>query len=211
MTAALIAGLVAGYGVALPIGAIGAYLVSLTARTSLRIGASAALGVATADGIYALLATVGGSMSARAIEPISNPLRWASVVILATMAARLGATAVRRFRTAPAPTSPIDMPAEAPDRAYFRLLALTLVNPLTLVYFSALVLGRQGSSSFTAGSQCVFVLAAFAASASWQLLLAGGGALLGRILAGPRGRLITALVSCALIATLAARLALFGG
>jgi len=45
--------------------------------------------------------------------------------------------------------------------------------------------------------------AAFAASASWQLLLAGGGALLGRLLAGPRGRLATALVSSAVIVGLA--------
>ncbi|MFD9127408.1 hypothetical protein [Kitasatospora sp. NPDC059571] len=47
----------------------------------------------------------------------------------------------------------------------------------------------------------VFVAAAFAASASWQLLLASGGALL-----GPRGRLLTALGSSALVAGLAVRL-----
>jgi len=49
------------------------------------------------------------------------------------------------------------------------------------------------------------VAAAFAASASWQLLLAGGGALLGRTLTGRRGQLGTALASSAVIAVLAAR------
>jgi arginine exporter protein ArgO len=54
----------------------------------------------------------------------------------------------------------------------------------------------------------VFVLAVFAASASWQLALAGGGAFLGRVLTGSRGRLITALASSVLIGGLAVRLLL---
>jgi arginine exporter protein ArgO len=54
--------------------------------------------------------------------------------------------------------------------------------------------------------QGVFVLAAFFASASWQLLLAGGGALLGRALTGRRGRLVTALASSAMIMVLAVRM-----
>jgi len=47
------------------------------------------------------------------------------------------------------------------------------------------------------------VLAAFAASASWQLTLAGSGAVLGRVLTSDRGRLVSALASGLLIAALA--------
>lgn len=94
----------------------------------------------------------------------------------------------------------------APGRAYLGLLGLTLLNPATIVYFGALVLGRQAADGLTAGDQAVFVAAAFAASASWQLLLAGTGALLGRLLTGPRGRLLSALASSAVIAVLAASL-----
>ena len=43
----------------------------------------------------------------------------------------------------------------------------------------------------------VFVLAAFVASAAWQLALATGGAALGRVVTGPRGRRITGVVSAA--------------
>ena len=50
------------------------------------------------------------------------------------------------------------------------------------------------------------VAGAFLASASWQLLIAGGGSLVGRLLTGERGRLVTALVSSVVIAVLAVRL-----
>lgn len=67
MTAALLSGLLAGYGIAVPVGAVGTYLVSLSARTPLRTGVSAALGVASADGLYALAAVLGGSALASAL------------------------------------------------------------------------------------------------------------------------------------------------
>jgi threonine/homoserine/homoserine lactone efflux protein len=133
--AALVAGLAAGYGIALPAGAVAAYLVALTARTSLRTGVFAALGVATADGVYALVAVCGGAVLAPALGPVALPLRWGSAVVLV-------------------------------------------------------------------------VLAVLAASASWQLALAGGGAFLGRVLTGSRGRLITALASSAVIGVLAVHLLL---
>jgi arginine exporter protein ArgO len=77
-------------------------------------------------------------------------------------------------------------------------LGLTLLNPATVVYFAALVLGRGG-----AGGGAWFVVGAFLASASWQLLIAASGALAGRLLTGPRAQLITALVSSGVIAVLA--------
>ena len=92
-SAGALAGLVAGYGVAVPVGAIGALLVSLTARTSLCVGPAAALGVATADGIFCAIAVIGGTAAARVIEPVAEPLRWAAVVVLLGLAARTAYTA----------------------------------------------------------------------------------------------------------------------
>jgi arginine exporter protein ArgO len=68
------------------------------------------------------------------------------------------------------------------------------------------VLGRQADLARSAAASVVFVLAAFAASASWQLLLAAGGSAVGRFLTGPRGRLATAFGSSVLIAALAVQL-----
>jgi arginine exporter protein ArgO len=82
-----------------------------------------------------------------------------------------------------------------------RLLGLTLVNPMTVVLFSALVVGLRDLAGW--GEQLAFAASAFLASASWQLLLVGVGASLGRALTGRRGRLATGLVSSAVLAVLA--------
>ncbi|MCO1576768.1 LysE family transporter [Crossiella sp. SN42] len=204
MTEALVAGLLAGYGIAMPVGAVATYLVALAARTTPRTGAAAALGVAAADGLYALLAVLGGAALTELLRPIAQPLRWASVAVLVLLALRTAWTAVRRYRAGLDPAAEDSPPS--PARAFLLLLGITVLNPTTVVYFSALVLGRTQANT-TAQAAAVFVLAAFLASASWQLVLATGGSLLGRLLTGPRGRLATALASAALITGLAAGLA----
>ncbi|MGE5827508.1 MAG: LysE family transporter [Micromonosporaceae bacterium] len=212
MTGALVAGLLAGYGVAVPVGAIAALIVALTARTSFRVGAAAALGAASADGIYATAAVLGGTALAQLVAPAATALRWIAVGVLVALAARTAITALRHHRDPAIARS--DAGLATPRRAYLGLLALTLLNPATVVYFAALVLGRQatvGSGGLSHAAEAVFVLAAFVASASWQLLLAGSGSLVGRVLTGPRGRLATALVSSAVIVVLAAGLALGPG
>lgn len=206
MTAALLAGLLAGYGIAVPVGAVGAYLVSLTARTGLRTGICAAFGVATADGLYALAATAGGTALASALRPVLGPMRWVCVLVLLGLAAWGAAGAVRHHRG----PLPADRPGAAPPgaaRAFLALLGITLLNPATVVYFAALVLGSGGGGGAGPTERTVFVAAAFAASASWQVLLAGGGALLGRALTGRRGRLVTGLVAAGVMAALAVRMA----
>ncbi|MFI5822042.1 LysE family transporter [Streptomyces rishiriensis] len=205
MTAALVAGLIAGYGIAVPVGAVATYLVSLTARTSLRTGVCAALGIATADGLYALVATAGGAAVAAVLRPVLTPLRWASALVLLVLAARGAVTALRQYRAHRLSTRSVPAPP-SPARAFLSLLGITLLNPTTVVYFAALVLGNGADDAVRPLDQGVFVLAAFVASASWQVLLAGGGALLGRTLTGHRGRLATALLSSAVMTGLAVRM-----
>jgi arginine exporter protein ArgO len=209
MTDAFVAGLVAGYGVAVPVGAIAILIMGLAARTSLAVGASAAMGVATADGLYAAVAVLGGAAVAGVIEPIATPLRWVAVAVLLVLAAHTAISAVRHYRD-PARAARVRDGLGTPLRAYLGVLALTLLNPMTIVYFAALVLGRQTSDRVTPGGAAVFVVAAFLASASWQLLIATGGSLVGRVLAGPRGRLGTAIASSVLILVLAVGLLVAG-
>ena len=196
MSVPFLAGVAAGYGIAVPVGAIGVLIAGLSARTSLRVGAAAGLGAATADGLYAAVAVLGGAAVADLIAPVATPLRWIAAAVLLGLAAMTAWSAFRKRAATPAP----ERPATA-TRAYLAILVLTLLNPATVIYFAALVIGRGG-----AGGGPWFVVGAFLASASWQLLVAGGGSLVGRLLTGPRGRMITALVSSAVIAILAVRL-----
>ncbi|WP_327365538.1 LysE/ArgO family amino acid transporter [Streptomyces sp. NBC_01217] len=205
MTAILVAGLLAGYGIAVPVGAVGTYLVGLTARTSLRTGACAALGVATADGLYAVVAVVGGSSLTQILAPVMAPLRWASALVLIALAVHSGTTAIGRYRGRRS-VARIETEAVSPARSYLMLLGMTMMNPATVVYFAALVLGSRTTADAGHLERAVFVLAAFVASASWQLMLAGGGALLGRAVTSRRGQLATALASSVLITALAVQL-----
>ncbi|SCL37020.1 Arginine exporter protein ArgO [Micromonospora rhizosphaerae] len=202
MTAAFVAGLLAGYGVAIPVGAIAVLILGLSARTSFRVGAAAALAVATADGLYAAVAALGGAALAGLVGPVADPLRWIAAGVLLVLAGH-GAWRALRPRPAEPGRSGGTTGLSTPGRAFAALLALTLLNPMTIVYFAALVLGRRDAGDLSAVTAALFVAGAFLASASWQLLVAGGGTLVGRALAGPRGRTATALASSALIAALA--------
>ncbi|MFE6101069.1 LysE/ArgO family amino acid transporter [Streptomyces laurentii] len=208
MSAAALAGLLAGFGIAIPVGAVGALLVALTARAGWRTGAGAALGVATADGVYALVAVAGGSALVPLLTPVTTPLRWVSAAVLVALAVRAAWTAVRAYRgdTRPAPGPGSGSGTTTPLRAYLTFLGITILNPMTVIYFAALVLATGPDAPSAPATRTVFVLAAFLASATWQLFLAMGGALLGRTLTGPRGRMVTALASSTLIVVLAVRL-----
>lgn len=205
MTATLIAGLLAGYGIAMPVGAMSVLIVTLASRASPGRAMAAAMGVATADGIYAFTAVAGGTALSRVIAPAARYLEIAGAVVLTVIAVR-GLWSAACCYGREVTVSRADLRPRSARRTYLALVGLTLLNPVTIVYFAALVVGHQAdATSFASG--LLFVLAAFAASASWQLTLASGGALLRRVLTSPRGRLGTALAGNTVILLLAVRLA----
>ncbi len=199
MLEVVVSGLVTGLAIAVPIGAVGAFLVTLTARTSWRVGSAAALGVATVDGVYAAVAVVGGAALAGLVGPVADPLRVASGVVLLGIVALTALHAWSR-RAAPERSGRV----VGPRAAYVLFVGITVVNPTTVVYFAAVVLGNRDLVDGPVEG-LVFVTAAFAASALWQLGLALAGAGLGRTVTGPRGRLVTGLVSAVVVAGLAVR------
>jgi arginine exporter protein ArgO len=207
VTGALGAGLLAGYAIAVPVGAIAVYLITLSSRAGFAAGAAAGLGVATVDGVYAAVAVLAGGVVGPSIAAIAGPLRRAAVVVLAALGLRMAWPAVRpaegvdgRFRAPP--------DAPAPARAYATLAGLTAVNPATVVYFAALVTAGVVGAAAPGADRAAFIAGAFVASASWQLLVAAGGSLLGRVLAGPAARRVTAAVGGGVVVLLALHLGL---
>lgn len=203
MTSAVVAGLVAGYGIAVPVGAVGVYLLSLSARTRWRAAAAAALGVATVDALYAGAAVVGGAALAHALEPLAGASRIAAAAVLLCIAARTVVRGFHHHRVQRSSDGRLGAGSSMSARkAYAALFAMTSLNPTTVTYFVAVVVGGSAAITGVLG-RSAFVAAAFAASASWQLLLASAGRLLGRCLTGPNGRLVTSTASALILATLA--------
>ena len=197
MLEVVLSGLVTGWAIAVPVGAVAAFLVTLTARTSLRVGAAAGLGVASIDGLYATAAVGGGAALSALIKPVEDSLRIVSSVVLLAVAVLTVGQALRTTGPATREVRPM-----TPRSAYLLFLGITAVNPATVVYFAAVVLGNHGLVS-TPAEGVAFVRAAFLASAAWQLTLAAGGAALGRFVTSPRGPVVTGVVSGLVIAALA--------
>lgn len=201
MTEALVAGIVAGLAVAVPLGAIGVLIVDLGIRGGFRPAFLAGLGTATADGLYAIVAAVAGAAVGAFLSPAQHTIRLVAAGVLAVVAIA-GLLALRR--------PPAERAAPPADhRLVLRFVALTAVNPTTAATFAGLMIGLPAvanPSPPAPGARALFVAGAFAASLAWQSTLAAGGALLGHRLS-PRARTITTIAGQLLVLALAIRLA----
>jgi threonine/homoserine/homoserine lactone efflux protein len=188
LASAFVAGVVAGYGVAIPVGAIAVLNVDTALRRGLLPGLAAGAGAATADGLYALVAALAGAAVAALVAPLALELRALSALVLALIAIR-GLLSLRAVASAgPAATST----PRTLRRTYLTILGLTIVNPMTVIYFTALILGLPAIGSGP-DAKAAFVLGAFLASLSWQSVLAALGSLAHRRLP-ERARVAAALV-----------------
>ena len=172
---AFLTGVLAGYGIAIPVGAIAVLIVDVGIRCGFRCAFSAGAGAATADFLYAGLAVSGGAVLASRIASVETLLQIASAIVLVIIAVH----GLRRVgRCAEAAAVPLPSPKEL-ARTYARFVGLTIINPTTIVYFAAVIIGLGVASGMTRQQGILFVTGAFLASLSWQTLLAAIGALAG--------------------------------
>jgi threonine/homoserine/homoserine lactone efflux protein len=179
-------GVLAGYGIAIPVGAIAVLIIDVSIRRGLAIGMQAGAGAATADLIYAGAAAVGGTLLQTLLMPLANIFRVLGSGALITIGA-WGLWRLRRMERQIGHSSP----SNAVERTFLTFLGLTLLNPLTIVYFSALILGDLQADR-SAINRLVFVFGAGLASLSWQWLLAVFGAIAGRNLPQKAGVILSA-------------------
>ena len=202
---ALLEGILAGLGIAVPVGPIAVLLVDLSTRRGFAHALPAALGVASADLTYAAVAAVVGLAVADAVESFVGPLRALSVVALLAIVVARTRELVRTGRRG-AETS-VERVDPSPARTYVTFLGLTWLNPVTITYFAALILGLQDDALVGPGAKALFVAGAFVASASWQVVLVAAGAVLHHRLPA-RAQLVTGVIGNLVILAFAARLAL---
>jgi threonine/homoserine/homoserine lactone efflux protein len=189
-------GVLAGYGIAIPVGAIAILIVETGLQKGFVSAFAAGAGAAGADLIYASIAAVAGTALAGWLAPAAGALRVASGLVLLGLGAyglyRLYAASRRQSQTSAPPHS--HTPALShPLRTFTQFLGLTLLNPLTVAYFASLILGMRAGQSNSWATAIAFVVGAALASLSWQSLLAGVGAL-GHQHLSPRFRAGTSLL-----------------
>ncbi len=177
MLQAAIAGALAGYAIAVPVGAIAVLIIHTGLTHGLRAGLAAGAGAATADFFYAAVAALAGLWVTSLIGPLIDPLRVVGGAILVAFGVR-GLLALRSARETVDPLAAYEEARRPHRTTYLAMLGLTLLNPATVIYFTALTVGLPflGDS----GERLVFAVAAGLASLSWQWLLAVVGAALGR-------------------------------
>jgi arginine exporter protein ArgO len=197
---AFLEGIVAGYGIAIPVGPIAVLIIGIGTRFGFARAFFAGLGAALADLIYATIAAVAGAAAATVLAPYDRPLRVAGAVVLIIIALVMGASSLR-------PSSTGGTVPSTHVRATGGFLSLTLMNPVTLTYFAALILGSSGGVATTAAGGALFVVGAFLASLSWQTALAAVGAVLGRRMSR-WARVATGAIGAVVIVALAIRMLL---
>ncbi|QZE26653.1 LysE family transporter [Brevibacterium casei] len=143
-------GLWAGYGLAIPVGAVAVLLIHRSATATLRQGLAAVLGAVAADALYAVAALLGGAAAARLIAPWQSAVTVAGAGVLLVLAARIAIDGLTRDPADPergtAGGGPKcgdgQPPRTAPGRAWREALlffSLTALNPWPLLYFVSVV------------------------------------------------------------------------
>lgn len=194
---ALIDGLVAGYGIAIPLGAISVLIVSRSIDEGFRSGFAAGVGTATVDALCAALVVFAGLMVSSLLSPIAGPLTLLGGALLILM----GAYGIWKVRKAPEDEAPRPVRNGSDWRTYFQFIGLTIVNPFTAIYFLALIMGGSTEWILSTVDCAMFVVGVTLASLSWQTLLAGAGALARKRLSG-RLKMATVLIGNAIVVLL---------
>lgn len=166
-----IEGLIAGYGIAIPVGGVAVLIINMGMRCGFKIGFSAGAGAATADVIYAIIAVVAGTALADLLVTIAPWLRFFSGLLLFGMGV-WGLWKGLKHANRDSKTAEVCGPVQM----FGQFLGITIVNPLTIVYFVALILGSS-STALTLTDRTTYIWGVGIASLSWQTLLAAIGAI----------------------------------
>lgn len=189
-------GLVAGFAIAMPPGAVTSLIVRIGLQRGFRSALAAGWGTATVDGVYCVSAVLAGAALVPLLGEIDPPLRVATGVVLIGLGVRGMLSARREPASAGAPDAR-DLVA-----TYVRFIAITMVNPATLAYFIAVALGFAGA---VLNDALAFVVGVFAASLTWHAILAVlSGSLHGRL--SPNARAVLTIVANGVVIALGVRI-----
>ncbi|MBR8238442.1 LysE family transporter [Burkholderia sp. AU42008] len=166
-----------GLTIALSVGPVALMIANYGMRAGTAIGVRAAIGVAAADGCYAVVAFTIGAMLASTLASHLPLFRVVGALVLLAMGTRMLWQALRDRRR----TLDGDVPTPPGDRPFMSMFFVTLANPLTILLFYGYATAAVGAHRhWLVGAACVF-----AGSLAGQLVFAFGGSAIGRFVKSP--------------------------
>jgi arginine exporter protein ArgO len=180
-------GVFAGYGIAVPLGPIAVLIIELGIRRGFGVAFCAGAGAASADLIYATTAVLAGTFLVSILAPFSGILHVLSAFGLILIGLWL---LYRGLRLSHPDKDRSAFSSTGYFQTYMMVLGLTLLNPVTVTYFTTLILGLKTLTFSDSLNSFLFVAGAFLAYFSWQTLVAGLSGLAHRSLS-PRLRQAT--------------------
>lgn len=169
----LLRGLVIGFSIAAPVGPIGVLCIRRTLAEGRLSGFVTGLGAATADAIYGAIAAFGLTFISNLLIHQQGWIRFIGGVFLCYLG-------IKTFLTSPLSQQNASIKNLTLPSNYASTFFLTLTNPLTILFFTAVFAGLgAGSASRNYFSAGVLVVGLFFGSALWWLFLSSAVGLLG--------------------------------
>lgn len=198
-------GLLIGVSIAAPVGPIGVICIRQSLVNGWKIGLSAGMGAACADGLYAIAAILGLAVLTKLFAAMTLPLHIGGGLLLLYIAFKVfksssietnfaaKADDAEGIGCAPAGS----MPKPSSLKTLLQTFALTITNPMTILSFSA-ILSAFGVERLSLEALYV-VSGVFVGSAAWWLTLSLGVSRFSRLLT-PKGMTMINYCSGAIIA-----------
>jgi len=162
----LIKGLIIGLSIAVPVGPIGVLCIRRTLTQGRMVGFLSGLGAATADGLYGAIAGFGLTFLVNFIIGKQIWLRLIGGGLLCIIGAKT-------FLSKPAEQG-ASVEGNSLWNAYLSTFFLTLTNPMTILFFTAVFAGLGiGSTDGDYVSAGILVSGVFVGSGMWWLVLSG--------------------------------------
>lgn len=167
----LLAGMLAGFAIAVPIGPMGLLCIQRTLAAGMRIGVSTGLGAATVNVVYGAVILLGLDT----LSPwLAGGSRWLSALGGAFLLWSAGRTLLRRRAVG----EPSQNAVLSPLAAYGSAVMFNATNPMGFLLILALLSPVVGHSAPSLEDASVLLLGMFTAAATWWVCLSGGVALL---------------------------------
>ena len=165
-TSLFIQGIIIGLTLAVPVGPIALLCIQRSVTDGRLHGIVSGIGVATADSFYAAITFLGLTAISGLILAHQFSLRLAAGVVLILVGIRI-------FLSIPAPMS-VKTEHETYLKDYLSMVAIAIANPLTLIFFIAILPGFGvvfHENSVVSASE--FVGGVFLGSTLWWIILCG--------------------------------------